>query len=113
MEQSYDQHKNNWKRNIVLFLGSQTISLFGSALVQFAILWHITLETKSGIMMMLYILCGFVPTFLLSPFAGVWADRFNRKLLIAGADMLIAVSTLALAILFMNGYGGRCGCSLS
>lgn len=105
MEQSYDQHKGNWKRNIVLFLGSQTISLFGSALVQFAIMWYITRETQSGIMMMLYILCGFVPTFLLSPFAGVWADRFNRKLLIAGADMMIAIATLALALLFLNGYG--------
>ena len=54
--------------------------------------------------MTLFILCGFVPTFLLSPFAGVWADRYNRKWLIAIADGMIAISTLILAIVFLLGY---------
>jgi DHA3 family macrolide efflux protein-like MFS transporter len=94
----------NWKRNIILFLGSQTISLFGSSLVQYAIMWHITLKTQSGVMMTIYILCGFLPTFLLSPFAGVWADRYNRKILIVLSDSLIALATLILAILFFLGY---------
>ena len=94
----------NWKKNIILFLTSQTISLFGSALVQYAITWYITLETQSGVMMAISIICGFLPTFFLSPFAGVWADRYNRKLLIMLSDSMIAVSTLILAILFLIGY---------
>jgi MFS transporter, DHA3 family, macrolide efflux protein len=95
---------NHWKRNTILFLGSQTISLFGSALVQYAIMWYITLNTQSGVMMTISIICGFVPTFFLSPFAGVWADRYNRKMLIILSDSLIAISTLILAILFLMGY---------
>ncbi len=95
---------SSWKRNMILFLSSQTISLFGSALVQYAIMWHISLATESGVMMTLYIICGFIPTFILSPFAGVWADRFNRKLLIILADALIALATLILAILFLMGH---------
>ena len=95
----------NWKKNIILFLASQTISLFGSSLVQYAIMWHITLTTQSGVMMTIAIICGFLPTLLLSPFAGVWADRYNRKTLIILSDSLIALSTLALAILFLMGYG--------
>lgn len=95
----------NWKKNIVLFLSSQTISLFGSALVQYAIMWHITLTTESGVMMTIAIVCGFVPTFLLSPFAGVWADRYNRKRLIMLADSGIALSTLVMSLLFLAGYG--------
>lgn len=95
---------NNWKRNTILFLGSQTISLFGSALVQYAIMWYITLNTQSGVMMTISIICGFVPTFFLSPFAGVWADRYNRKMLIILSDSLIAISTLILTILFLMGY---------
>ena len=95
---------NHWKRNIILFLSSQTISLFGSSLVQYAIMWYITLNTKSGMMMTLYILCGFIPTFILSPVAGVWADRYNRKLLIMLADGMIATVTLVLALLFLLGY---------
>lgn len=101
---STQQLKDHWKRNIILFLSSQTISLFGSSLVQYAIMWHITLTTESGIMMMLYIICGFVPTFILSPFAGVWADRFNRKMLIIMADGMIAFATLILAVVFLLGY---------
>ncbi len=93
-----------WKRNIILFLTSQTISLFGSSLVQYAIMWYITLNTKSGVMMAISIICGFLPTFFVSPFAGVWADRFNRKRLIIISDSFIAISTLVLAILFFAGY---------
>ena len=37
-----------WRRNIALFLTSQTVSLFGSSLVQYAVLWYLTLTTKNG-----------------------------------------------------------------
>lgn len=93
-----------WKRHFALFLSSQTISLFGSSLVQYAILWYITLETNSGLMMMLSIIFGFVPTFFLSPFAGVWADRYDRKRLIILSDLMIAASTLVLIVVFSLGY---------
>ncbi|MHB1454980.1 MAG: MFS transporter [Saccharofermentanales bacterium] len=95
---------DHWKKNTAFFLTSQTISLFGSMLVQYAILWYITLETQSGVMMTISIICGFLPTFFISPFAGVWADRYNRKTIIIWSDFLIAFSTLVLAILFMMGY---------
>ncbi len=95
---------NNWKKNIILFLTSQTISLLGSSLVQYAIIWYITMTTQSGVMMTISIICGFIPTFFLSPFAGVWADRYNRKVLIMVSDSLIALATLIMAILFMAGY---------
>src|SRR5690606_37511187 len=74
-----------WKRNVTLFLASHVVSFFGSSLVAYAIMWHITLTTQSGSMMTISILCNFLPSLLLAPFAGVWADRYNRKLLIAGA----------------------------
>jgi len=93
-----------WKRNVAIFLATQAISLFGSALVQLAIAWHITLSTQSGSMMAITVLCGFLPTFLISPLAGVWADRYDRRLLIVIADSVIALCTLALAIVWHLGY---------
>lgn len=96
--------REDWQKQIIRYLVSQTITLFGSSIVQYAILWYITLETKSGIMMTISILAGFLPTFILSPFAGVWADRYNRKKLIMLADGGIALATLLLAILFSMGY---------
>ncbi len=95
----------NWKRDTVLFISSQTISIFGSSLVMFAIMWYITLETDSGLMMAISVACGALPTFFLSPFAGVWADRFDRKKLIMISDGFIAFTTLILALLFIFGYG--------
>ncbi|KIO60901.1 hypothetical protein B4065_1724 [Caldibacillus thermoamylovorans] len=73
-------------------------------MVQYAMMWYITLSTESGVMMTIYIICGFIPTFILSPVAGVWADRYNRKMLIVLSDGLIALATLILAILFLMGF---------
>ena len=93
-----------WKRNIFRFLSAQTISLFGSSLVQYSIVWYITLSTASGKMLTISTLCGFLPQILIALFAGVWLDRYDRKKMIMLADTAIALSTLALAIAFLSGY---------
>ncbi len=95
---------NNWKRNTAKFLTAQTISLFGSALVQYAIIWYITLQTSSGVMMTISTLCGFVPQIAISLFAGVWLDRYDRRKLIMLSDAGIAAVTLFAALLFLSGY---------
>lgn len=91
------------KRDVGVFLSGQTISMFGSMLVQYAVMWHLTLETKSGTVMALAALFGFLPQAIVSIFGGVWADRLNRKVLIIAADAAIAASTLALALLMLSG----------
>ena len=93
------------KRTVVLYLASQIISLFGSSLAQCVVFWYITLETQSGTMMTVAVIAGFLPTFLVSPFAGVWADRHDRRKLIILADGLVALATLALFAAFRLGYG--------
>ncbi|GAA4716803.1 MFS transporter, DHA3 family, macrolide efflux protein [Promicromonospora umidemergens] len=92
-----------WKRNVGLFLTGQTISLLGSMLVMFAVMWHLTIETRSGSVLMLSIVFGMLPQAFMSIFGGVWADRHSRKLLIMGADTTIAVVTLGLALLMASG----------
>ncbi|OJV63117.1 MAG: MFS transporter [Clostridiales bacterium 38-18] len=94
----------NWKRKAARFLISQNVSLFGTSLVQYAIMWYVTLYTGSGFMMTLSIIFGFLPTFFLSPFAGVWADRFDRKKLIIYADGGIALATAVMVVFFLMGY---------
>lgn len=44
-----DLQKNGWRKKAVLFLVSQCITLFGSTLVQMAVVWYVTLETGSGV----------------------------------------------------------------
>lgn len=94
----------NWKKKTALFLSSQSLSLFGSMLVQYAIIWYVTLTTRSGAVLTISTLSAFLPQILISLFAGVWADRYPRKRLIIAADLLTAVSTLVLAGFFLLGY---------
>lgn len=92
----------SWKRNAGFFIGGQLLSMFGSMLVQYAITWHITLETQSGVWMTLFTCAGLLPMVLISPFAGVWADRYSRKYLINIADSSVAFATLILALVFLT-----------
>jgi DHA3 family macrolide efflux protein-like MFS transporter len=93
-----------WKKNVAFYLTSQVISLFGSMVVQSVMTWYITLETQSGLMMTIAVTCGFLPTFFILPFAGVWADRYEKKRLMIYADGLVAVATLGLAAAFLSGF---------
>ena len=97
--------KQKWVANTAVFIIGQAVSMFGSMLVQYAITWHITLTTQSGVYATIGILCGFVPNLLISPLAGVWADRYNRKLLMIFSDAFIALCTLVVALIFMWGGG--------
>lgn len=100
---SADADRPRWRRDATVFLTGQTISLLGSMLVQYAILWHLTLQTRSGSVLAVYSLVGFLPQAVVSVFGGVWADRHNRKVLIIGADAAIAATTLVLALLMTSG----------
>lgn len=93
-----------WKKRTAVFLLSQGISLFGSSMVNYAIVWYVTLKTSSGAMMTITILTSFFPQIIIGFFAGVWADRYNRKYVIMASDGLTALATLVLAIFFLIGY---------
>ena len=92
-----------WKKKVAVFLVGQTITTFGSLLVQYALLWHLTLTTKSGVVLALAAVFGFLPQAVVSIFAGVWADRVNRKLMIIVSDSTIALATLVLAFFMLSG----------
>ena len=92
-----------WKKKVTVFLVGQTITTFGSLLVQYALLWHLTLTTKSGVVLALAAVFGFLPQAIVSIFAGVWADRVNRKVMIILSDSTIALATLGLAFFMLSG----------
>ena len=94
----------HWKKDIALFLSAQTVTLLGSSIVQYAIIWYITLTTSSGLMITISTLCGFLPQLIISLFAGVWVDRYNRKYVSMISDAVIALVTLLLAVAFILGY---------
>jgi DHA3 family macrolide efflux protein-like MFS transporter len=102
-DQSPIQSDGRWKKNVALFLGGQAVTLVGSSLVGYAVMWYVTLETQSGAMMTIFTAATMLPMFFMSPFGGVWADRFNRKYIINIADAAIAVVSLIIALCFSFG----------
>jgi MFS transporter, DHA3 family, macrolide efflux protein len=95
--------RSPWRLNVALFLSGQTMSLFGSMIVQYAVMWWVTLQTRSGLAMALYVVAAFTPQGVVALFGGVLADRVNRRVLVMAADGGIALATLALAFLMANG----------
>lgn len=93
------EHKKGWRRNAVLFLVSQSITLFGSTLVQMAVVWYVTLSTSSGAWTAAFSICSYPPQFLISIPGGVWADRSSRKRLIISSDLFTALITLVMIVL--------------
>ena len=91
--------QSNWRKRTILFFASQCITLFGSQIVQMAIVWYVTLQTNSGAWVAAFSVCSYLPQFFVSFIGGVWADRYNRKYLIMGADALIAAVTLAMLLI--------------
>jgi DHA3 family macrolide efflux protein-like MFS transporter len=87
-------------RSYLYFWSGQLISLLGSSIAQFVIIWWITLETGSALYLSIAALFGFAPMIILSPFAGVFVDRWSRKTLIGVVDFLQALATVALILLF-------------
>lgn len=72
-------------------------------IVQYAVMWYVTVETKSGVAVALYAIAAFLPQGVVSIFGGVLADRVNRRILVMTADGVIAAATLVLALLMLNG----------
>ena len=93
------ESQRNWRKQTILFFASQCITLFGSQIVQMAIVWYVTLQTNSGAWVAAFSVFSYLPQFLVSFIGGVWADRYNRKYLIIGADALIAAVTLAMMLI--------------
>ena len=72
-------------------------------IVQYAVMWYVTFETRSGLAVALYAIAAFAPQGIVSIFGGVIADRVNRRVLVMVTDGLIAAAALVLAMLMLNG----------
>jgi DHA3 family macrolide efflux protein-like MFS transporter len=84
---------------LVLWTG-QAVSLLGSHLVQFAIVWWLARNSGSATLLALATLAALLPQILIAPFAGALVDRWSRRTILIAADSAVALATLALAVLF-------------
>src|SRR5215210_9240947 len=90
------------RRFLVIWVG-QFISLVGSGLTSFALGVWIYEQTHEAMPFAITVLLATLPRILLAPFAGVLADRWNRRRIMILADTGDAVTTLVALLLLSSG----------
>lgn len=88
-------------RNYRLYFTGQSISLIGTWMQQMAIGWLVYRITNSAFMLGLVGFLSQIPTLILTPLAGVLADRYNRHYILIITQVLAMIQALVLAILIM------------
>lgn len=92
-----------WLINYIPMWAGQAVSILGSAIVQFALIWHLTEKTGSAAVLATGTIVSILPGVILGPFSGALVDRLNRKLIMVISDLLVALFTLVLVVLFALG----------
>ncbi|PID90570.1 MAG: MFS transporter [Bacteroidetes bacterium] len=83
------------------FLG-QTVSLIGSFIQNIALGWLVYRLTASSFLLGLVGFAGQIPGLVLTPFAGVYADRLNRRIGLLSTQIMAMLLSLAMTILIMT-----------
>jgi DHA3 family macrolide efflux protein-like MFS transporter len=91
-------------RQYMTFWTGQTFSLLGSMVVQFVIIWYLTITTRSPMVLAFANFFYYLPMILFMPIAGVISDKHNRKKIIIIADSMQALTTVFLIILLLMGF---------
>jgi DHA3 family macrolide efflux protein-like MFS transporter len=78
----------------------QQLSVIGSMLARFALVWWLTERTGSATVLATATLVSMLPGVLLGPFAGALVDRWNRRIVVVVADGFVALFSAWLAYLF-------------
>jgi MFS family permease len=90
-------------RNYRLFFAGQSISLIGTWMQQIAMAWLVYLLTNSPFWLGVVGFAGQIPSFVLSPVAGVLVDRWNRHRLLLLTQSLAMLQAFVLAALALTG----------
>lgn len=90
--------EKKWRKNFYLFLVGQLLTGVSSMVVQYAIIWYLTLVSGKESVLAVATLIGMVPMVILSPFVGPFIDRLNKKILLISYDAIAALVALGLFI---------------
>lgn len=85
---------NLFKRDFTLVVIGQVISLFGNAILRFALPLYLLRETGSSTLFGIVTACSFAPMVVLSMIGGVLADRVNKRNIMVGLDFCTAILIL-------------------
>ncbi len=90
-------------KTFLIIWSGQFTSRIGTALTRFALLIWLYQQTQSALSVALLGFFAFLPAILVSPFAGVWVDRLDRRKVLILADSAAGLTTLGLLLLHVTG----------
>lgn len=93
----------HWKRTFAIIWTGQFFSTLTSSIVGYAVVFWLSLTTKSASVLAYAMIASLLPQLVLGLFTGVFVDRWNRKLTMILADSFIAACTGILCIMFYLG----------
>ena len=93
-------HQPKWQIPFFTIWVGQALSLVGSTVTQFALVWYLTRTTGSATVLATASMMALLPKIFLGPFIGALIDRWNRRMVMIVADSIIALAILWLAYLF-------------
>lgn len=88
-----------WNRNFLMVVIGQIISLFGNAILRFALPLYLLNETGSAALFGMVSACAFIPMIILSPVGGIFADRVNKRNIMVVLDFATAFLVIAIVVL--------------
>ncbi len=91
-------------KNYRLFFYGQTLSLVGTWIQQVALSWLIYSVTNSPFLLGFVMFAGQLPTFLIAPFAGVLADRYDKRKMIIITQAVAMLQAILLAIFVLTNH---------
>jgi MFS family permease len=89
-------------RNYRLYFFGQSVSLMGSWMTRLATSWLVYRLTENAFLLGVVGFAGQIPAFVLSPFAGVFLDRWNKHRLLVFTQALAMLQSFAMAWLALN-----------
>ena len=88
-----------WNRNFIMVVLGQIISLFGNAVLRFALPLYLLNQTGSAALFGIVSACAFIPMIVLSPVGGIFADRVYKRNIMVVLDFVTAVLVLVVILL--------------
>jgi len=94
---------SSWKRVFAIIWTGQLFSTLSSTIVGYAVIFWLSMETKSAEVLALATIAALLPQMIIGPFTGVFIDRWDRRRTMIAADIFIAVCSFIMAMMFITG----------
>lgn len=85
-------------KNITLLLLGRMVSVLGNYVQQIVLMWYILKQTNSPLIASFSLMICYIPRIFLSPFGGIFADKYNKKIIMAVCDFISGIFAIVLGL---------------